>query len=140
MKVYVDTGFYVARIMPRDQWHAEAVKAVHPGMTFFTSSLVINEVSSLLQARGYLSAALEFLERIRQNEKVSIVYPDLKLQGEGWDLFVKRRGSGASAVDCTSFAIMHRLGIQLALSLDSDFRAAGFETLQGWSILDLNVH
>jgi predicted nucleic acid-binding protein len=44
--------------MPRDQWHAAACKAVKTGMTFFTSSLVINEAVSLLQSRGHLSAAL----------------------------------------------------------------------------------
>ena len=61
MKVFVDTSYYVARVMPRDQWHRAAMGAVQPGMTFVTSSLVINETISLLQARGHFSAAVIFL-------------------------------------------------------------------------------
>jgi predicted nucleic acid-binding protein len=125
----VDTSYYVARIMPRDQWHKAAVKAVKSGMTFFTSSLVINEVVSLLQARGHLSAALAFLERTRQGERVQIVYPDPVLQAEGWDLFGRWGGAGANAVDCVSFAMMSRLGIRKAFTFDAHFRSAGFETL-----------
>jgi hypothetical protein len=77
----------VARIMIRDQWHADAVDAAKPGMTFFTSLRVINEVVSLLQARGHLSAALLFLEQIRRSEEIQIIHPDSTLQAEGWDLF-----------------------------------------------------
>jgi predicted nucleic acid-binding protein len=98
-------------------------------MNFFTSSLVVNEVVSLLQARGYLSAALLFLERLRRGGETQIVYPDPVLQSEGWDLFNKWGGGGANAVDCVSFAIMASLGIRLAFTFDQHFRAAGFQTL-----------
>ena len=86
MRVFVDTSYYVARIMTRDQWHAAAIDAPKPGMTFFTSSLVINEVVSLLHTRGYFSAALLFLEQIRRIEEIQIMHP-ATLQTEGWDLF-----------------------------------------------------
>jgi hypothetical protein len=99
-------------------------------MAFFTSSLVINEVISLLQARGYLSAALTFLERIRRSGDVHILYPDSALQAEAWDQFGKWAGSGANAVDCTSFALMRQLGIRRAFTFDAHFRMAGFEVLK----------
>lgn len=129
MRIFVDTSYFVARALPRDQWHAVATNAVKPGMTFFTSSLVINEVISLLQARGYLSAALTFLERARLSEDVQIVHTDAALQAEAWDLFGKWGGCGANAVDCVSFAVMRRLGIRKAFTFDARFRSAGFETL-----------
>jgi predicted nucleic acid-binding protein len=37
--------------------------------------------------------------------------------------------SSVSLVDRTSFAFMHREGIERAIALDADFRTAGFETL-----------
>jgi len=43
MTPFVDTSFYSARIMPRDQWHEKAL---------FTSRFVINETISLLEALG----------------------------------------------------------------------------------------
>src|SRR5260370_36534080 len=115
--------------MPRYQWHAAACKAVKTGMTFFTSSLVINEVVSLLQSRGNLSAALLFLERIRQSGDVHIVHPDPVSQAEGWDLFRRWGGGGANAVDCVSFAIMGSFGIRSAFTFDQRFRARGYQTL-----------
>ena len=125
----MDTSYYVARILPKDQWHAAALKTVQKGMTFFTSSLVINEVVSLLQSRGYRSVALTFLERVRHSEEVQIIYPDPVMQAEAWDLFGRWAGSGANAVDCVSFAMMSRMGIQKAFTFDAHFRAAGFETI-----------
>ena len=129
MRVFVDTSYYLARALPKDQWHKAAVRAVRPGMTFFTSSLVINESISLLQARGHVSAALAFLDRMRQNAEVQIVYADPAWQAEAWDLFGEWAGSGANAVDCLSFAIMKRMGIRKAFTFDHHFRAPGFEIL-----------
>jgi len=131
MRVFVDTSYYVARIMPRDQWHGAALEAVQPEMTFFTSSLIVNEVISLLQSRGHLSAALTFLESVRRSDQVQITYPDPALQTEAWDLFGRWGGSGATGVDCVSFAMMSRLGIRMAFTFDAHFRAAGFETISG---------
>lgn len=127
--MFVDTGYYIARLMPRDQWRAAALKAVRPGMNFFTSSLVVNETVSLLQSRGYFSAALEFLDQIRRTEEVQILYPDPVLQAEAWDLFGEYGRSGANAVDCVSFAIMKRMGIRRAFTFDRHFRAPGFEII-----------
>ena len=127
----MDTSYYVARIMPRDQWHKAAVRAVRSGMNFFTSSLVVNESISLLQARGHVSAALDFLGRIRHSEGIQIVYADPALQSEAWDVFGEWAGSGANAVDCVSFAIMKRMGIRKAFTFDHHFRAPGFDILGG---------
>ncbi|MGO4880201.1 MAG: type II toxin-antitoxin system VapC family toxin [Bryobacteraceae bacterium] len=130
MNAFVDTSFYIARVMPRDQWHAKAVKAVRPGMSFVTSTLVINETISLLQARGLLSAAMAFLREARLSPDVLIVYPDAALQTEGWDLFARWGGAGANAIDCVSFAIMRKMSIRKAFTFDAHFHAAGFEILR----------
>jgi uncharacterized protein len=129
VRIFVDTSYYVARMMPRDQWHRTSIRAVKPGMVFFTSSPIVNETISLLQSRGYFSAALTFLDRVRRNEGVQIVHPDPEVQAEAWDLFARWGSAGANAVDCVSFAIMARLGIRKAFAFDAHFRAAGFDTL-----------
>jgi len=130
MTAFVDTGFYIARIMPRDRRHQKALRAVRPGITFFTSAFVINETISLLQARGFFSAAIGFLRETRLSQDVSIVYPDPVLQSEGWDLFARWGSAGANAVDCVSFAIMRKLSIRKAFTFDEHFRIAGFDILR----------
>ena len=129
MTVFVDTSFYVALIMPRDQWHARAVRAMRPSMRMFTSAPVITETISLLQSRGLLSTALQFLSGIRDNSELTIIYPDAATQVTAWQRFAKLAGTGANGVDSMSFVIMEQLAIRKALSFDQHFRSAGFETL-----------
>lgn len=127
MTCFVDTGYFVARIVAEDQWRDRALRAEPKQARLITSSLVINETVSLLQRRGLLSTALEFLREIRATPEVQIIYVDAGLQAEAWDLFNRWSGSGANAVDCTSFAIMGRFSIKRALTFDEHFRTAGFE-------------
>jgi len=130
MTAFVDTSYYIARIMPRDQWHEKALRAGRPGITFFTSTLVINETISLLQARGFFSAAISFLREARLSEAISIIYPDAVMQSDGWDLFARWGPAGANAIDCVSFAVMRKLSIRRAFTFDEHFHIAGFDILR----------
>jgi len=128
--VFLDTGYFVALQVEVDQWYGAAVKATRPGLRLVTSSLVINETISLLQSRRQFSTALEFLQRIRVEPALQIVYVDAALQSEAWDLFHRWGASGANAVDCASFALMRRMNIRKAFTFDQHFRTAGFEILR----------
>lgn len=130
MTVFGDTGYFVATVVPEDQWYQAAAKADRTAAQLVTSNLVINETVSLLQRRGLLSTALEFLQQIREAPDLQIVYLDPPLQSEAWNLFHRYAGTGASAVDCASFAIMRRLRIKKAFTFDRHFRAAGFDILR----------
>ncbi len=130
MQVFIDTSYFFARLVARDQWHERARKAATGHLTPITSALVISETISLLQAKGMFSAALMFLSGVRDSPDVRIIYVDPVLQAEAWDLFGRWGASGANAVDCASFAIMRSLGIKKAFTFDEHFRAAGFEILR----------
>lgn len=129
MTVFVDSSYFVATLAPRDQWQQRTLRTLQPGLRMITSAAVINETISLLQSRGQISTALQFLQEIRANPAVEIVYLDPALQADAWDLFCRWGGSGANAVDCISFAIMRRFGIKKAFTFDRHFRAAGFDIL-----------
>jgi uncharacterized protein len=128
--VFLDTGYFIAIQVEDDQWHKMAVAATTPGLRFITSSLAISETVALLQARRQFSTALDFLQRIRFEPTVQIVYVDAVLQSEAWDLFHRWGSSGANPVDCASFAIMRRMNIKKAFTFDQHFRTAGFDTLR----------
>ncbi|MCP5114164.1 MAG: PIN domain-containing protein [bacterium] len=129
-RAFVDTGYFIARVVPRDQWHKRAVKAEKQADSLVTSSLVINETISLLQGRGLFSTALEFLQGTRHQTSLRVIYPDAVLQSLAWDLFSRHGASGANAVDCVSFAIMRDLHIKKAFTFDGHFRTAGFQILR----------
>ncbi len=46
-----------------------------------------------------------------------------------WGHFVRRSDKEYSFTDCTSFAVMKRLKIGVAIAVDADFRRAGFVVL-----------
>src|SRR5437763_17165080 len=129
MRVFLDTSYYIALLNKQDQWHRTAVRAFKADDQLFTSSFIVNETISLMQARGHFSAAVEFLRNIRSNDSLQILQIDPATQAEAWDVFAKWGASGANAVDCASFAVMRRLGIRKALTFDQHFKAAGFTTL-----------
>ncbi|MEP7362690.1 MAG: PIN domain-containing protein [Acidobacteriota bacterium] len=128
-KTFVDSSFWVALADSSDQWHKPARKSWRAAGPLLTTTSVIDETISLLQWRGQLSFALEYLDKLRTDENLLIVYPDADTWAEGWRFFRKYGGSGAGAVDCLSFAVMRRFGLKRALTFDAHFRVAGFSTL-----------
>ncbi len=131
MHAFIDTSYFYARMVQNDQWHRRAKKAAAiPNLVAVTSSLVVNETASLLQAKGRFSAALTFLRGIRSSPDARIIHVDPVLQAEAWDLFGKWGAMGANMVDCSSFAIMRSLSLKKAFTFDEHFRAAGFDILR----------
>jgi uncharacterized protein len=130
MTVFVDSGFYIATVIRRDQHAKRAQEAEREKSTWITSSLVVNETVHFLQIKGALSAALHFLMEAERGSLGQIVYVDAALQAEAWRLFHKYGGAGSSPVDCVSFAIMNRFSIRRAFTFDRHFTSAGFEILK----------
>jgi hypothetical protein len=130
MRVFADTSYFIAVAQRRDQWHAHAITIKRSSFELITSNLVINETISLLQSRGFLSQALEFLLDTRTSDDLMVVYIDAPLQSEAWDLYIRYAGAGANAVDCTSFAIMRRFHIKRAFTFDQHFKKAGFSIIE----------
>lgn len=126
MTVFVDTGYFLALMLPQDRWHKLAAKISAVDATLVTSSQIIGETITLLQLRGHFSLALDFLQNICNDPDLRIVYPDAPLQSSAWDEFKKSGGLGASAVDCLSFAIMRKSKITKAYTFDRHFATAGF--------------
>ena len=90
MHAFIDTSYFYARLVQNDQWHKRAQKAAAaPNLVAVTSSLVVSETASLLQAKGKFSAAPTFLRGIRSGSEIRIIHVDPVLQAEAWDLFGK---------------------------------------------------
>lgn len=126
MTAFADTSFFVALLVKQDQWHSRAARVSRQNLPLVTSSLVINETISLLQARGHFSEALVFLREIRWDEQIQILYLDAAVQSQAWEEFNRWGGMGANAVDCVSFTLMRKHSVRKALTFDAHFRMAGF--------------
>ena len=129
MRVFVDTSALYAALVRTDSAHEPARTkladlCVDTSVTLATTSFVVLETFSLLQARFGAEAALRFDREFCPHLEVAFV--DRELYQRGVRRVALRRSRKVSLVDCTSFVFMEEQGIEAALALDKHFEQEGF--------------
>lgn len=127
-RVFVDTSAVFA-LLDRDDPAGRLVRRVldDASLTFVTHVLVVVELVTLVTRRLGFEAAERVIDEVLP--RLEVVMVDDELLAEGLTAF-RASGTGrVSLVDRTSFAFMRREGLDTAIALDEDFRAAGFEVL-----------
>ena len=95
-----------------------------------TSNHVRGETWTFLRKRGGHRAAVFFLDRVDETERLQVAFVSEELEAEALAWLRRRDEREYSFVDATSFALMRRLAIREALAFDGDFAAAGFVELR----------
>lgn len=120
MSVFVDTSVWYAAADSSDASNSRAKAILSDGEPLLTTDHVLVETWTLLRYRIRRYAAERFWEGLRSG--VAAVEPvgvaDLEA---AWQIGLSYRDQDFSVVDRTSFAVMRRLGIERAASLDHDF-------------------
>ena len=120
MSLFVDTSIWYAAADSSDVSNMQAKTVLSSGESLITSDHVLVETWSLLRNRIHRQAAEKFWEAVRGG--IAVVEPigpaDLEA---AWQIGISYRDQDFSIVDRTSFALMHRLGIERAATLDDDF-------------------
>ena len=94
-----------------------------------TSNFVFDETVTFLVYAEHHQAALRLGEKLLDGSSVTLVRLTVEDERSAWNLLSARPDQIFSFTDCTSFALMRRLEISTAVSLDADFRREGFEVL-----------
>lgn len=130
--IFVDTSFWVASAVARDAHHAEAERLVAAvaNESLVTSNHVRGETWTFLQRRYARRFALEFLDRVEHSPRVRVEFVTEGAEQEALEWLRRHDEREYSFVDATSFALMHSLRIDHALTFDGDFAAAGFTELR----------
>jgi uncharacterized protein len=127
-RVFVDTSAWYALIDRDDQGHECVARFVHDHRgRLVTTDYVFDETVTLLRMRLGHEAAVKAGEHMRSSRLVDLTSVRVEDQDESWRLFRRFAYQRFSFTDCTSFAVMKRLGLREALTLDGHFRVAGFE-------------
>jgi hypothetical protein len=125
--IFLDTSAIYALADTADPHHTTAYKkfdaALKSGEQFLIHNYILVECAALLQARLGLRAAILLLQDARGFQ---IEWVDRVLHQEAQQELERIGKRGISLVDCASFVVMRRRGIQKLLAFDSDFPDQGF--------------
>lgn len=120
MSLFVDTSIWYAAADSSDAGNARAKAILAADELLITSDHVLVETWTLLRYRLNRLAAERFWEGLRNGAATiePVGAADLEV---AWQIGVSYRDQDFSFVDRTSFAVMRRLGIERAASLDDHF-------------------
>ncbi len=130
---FIDTGFVIALVSPRDRYHAIAKhlsdQIEADGTRLVTSQAIILEIGAALSKSAFRPAAVRLIEAMQSDPLIDVIpVSDERLQ-QAFALFKERADKEWSLADCLSFDIMRERGIVDALTPDMHFAQAGFAVL-----------
>lgn len=129
-RLFVDTSAWFAYANRKDRNH-DAVREVFRGSDarITTSNFIFDEILSLCRYRLGHAAATKIGSVLLDTGTVDLIRITPEDEQAAWALFCQRSDQCCSFTDCTSFALLRRLGISSALALDDDFRIEGLRVV-----------
>lgn len=129
--VFADTGFWIARLNPRDALHQRATEVAQAlgAIRLLTSEMVLCEFLGYPWPEPLRSKAVAAVQTIVADPNVEVV-PQTSIQFRAaFELYAERPDKSWSLTDCASFNLMRQRGITEALAHDRHFDQAGFVAL-----------
>ena len=129
-KALIDTGFVIALVNRRDQFHEQAKELAErfDGQSLLVTDAVLLEIGNAL-SRGFKAESVEIINSFILSKDVEIIHMTSDLFSKGFDLYKKYHDKEWSLVDCISFVVMRQHKIKKALTFDQHFSQAGFESV-----------
>ena len=129
-KIFVDTGFIVALINEKDEYHDKAIELsidFERKPVIITDSVLLEIGNSL--SRNHREFAVAAIEKFLTTEETEIVRLDETLFNKAFELYKSHADKSWGLVDCISFVVMKENGITDALTCDKHYVQAGFRAL-----------
>ncbi len=124
--IFVDTSAWYATVDKSDRDHMAAVaKIQNLGRPLLTSNYIFDETLTLLKTKLGPTIAVQFGEKLWNQEVATLIRISEKDEDMAWKLFLKYEDKGFSFTDCTSFALMERLKINMVFAFDDHFAQYG---------------
>ena len=125
MSLFVDSSIWYAAIDSSDRDNIRAKQILKSGEPLVTTDHILVETWMLLSRRIRPDVAERFWEGLRDGA-VTIEHVGPADLEAAWQIGLSWRDQDFSIVDRTSFAVMRRLGIERAASLDDHFAVFRF--------------
>jgi hypothetical protein len=132
-KVFIDTSFFIALLNSNDGDHPQAV-ALQIQLTAAkvyktTSEYVLLELGDGLSRLRFRHLASQLISFVDQDSSFEVIPSSTQLFRQSLALFNERPDKEWGLTDCSSFAIMRELNLDVALTADHHFQQAGFRAL-----------
>lgn len=125
MKIFIDTGAFIALTDVSDENHAIAKafykSASEKSSKFITTNFVICETMNYLNARISHNVSAIFRENIKKSKMVEIVNITPLMEDMAFNIFKQYKDKDFSFTDCTSFHVMKSHKINKAFAFDKHF-------------------
>ncbi len=132
-RIFVDTSAFFALADETDTNHQEAKrlskKIGKEKLEVVISDHILSETITLIRIKIGFQKALLFGNRLFDSKITNLIVTEEKMLKEGWNIFSKYDDKNFSFVDCISFAIMMKEGIDTAFTFDHHFEQIGFKIL-----------
>ena len=132
-RLFVDTGYVIALVSPRDRFHAVAVewagRIKRDNILLVTSRAVQLEIGAALSRAPHRAVAADLLDEMERDPEIEIAPLLEELFQSSLQLFRDRTDKNWSLTDCVSFTLMRQRGITTALTTDAHFTQAGFDAV-----------
>jgi predicted nucleic acid-binding protein len=128
--IFVDTNAWFASMVPWDANHAAATAwLAHNKLPLLTTDYVADETLTLLRIRKEHALAVQFGVHLFAGRLGQLHYLTPADIADAWEIFVRFKDKDWSFTDCTSKAVMEKLGITTAFSFDYHFHQFGTVTV-----------
>lgn len=129
MKVFVDTGAFIALMVSDDENHKSAkifyMHATEKGTKFVTTNFVVSETMNYLRARVSHNIAVIFKENLKKSSLFEIITMTPTIEEAAFTIFKQYADKDFSFTDCASFAVMKSLKLNNAFAFDKHFEQYG---------------
>jgi predicted nucleic acid-binding protein len=131
MRLFVDTGAWLALNDKNDQYHTKAIdkssKIKMQKIELLTSEYVIDESITIIRFKISHETACLFGESLFASSIVKIIGITEEDRSKAWEMFKKYKDKEFSFTDCTSFVLMKKLNLKKAFAFDNHFKQVGFD-------------
>ena len=130
MSRFADTSYFLALLIPNDEYHERAVAlAVVWGGPMMTTEFVLIEVGNHLSPRHSRGVFVRFVDAITREARMTLIPSSHEWFQRGLRFYEDRPDKDWSLTDCISFEVMRENAIDDALTADHHFMQAGFNVL-----------
>lgn len=129
MKIFIDTGAFIAYFVKQEAFHDDVVKKykfyIQAKAKLLTSNYILDELLTWFSNKQtkYLTEKLTiYLQRIIENGELKVIFIDNVMHKKAQDILLKFFEHKISFTDATTYVLYKDFALDEVFTLDGDFK------------------